>query len=239
MNDNRMPEALILGLFICLGLLGMGYLVAESALKIKEMDRFVTVKGLAERDVEADVAIWPIAFNEADNDLNRLYSTIGRNSAKVVDFLKAQGFDAAEITVAPPSIVDRQAQSYGDTANIPFRFTASATVTVYTKRVNQVREAMTRLLDLGQEGIAITRQEYENKTEFLFTDLNRIKPAMIEEATLNAREVASTFAKDSSSRLGKIRTASQGQFSISDRDSSTPHIKQVRVVSTVEYYLAD
>jgi uncharacterized protein len=239
MRTTRLPEALILGLFICVGLLGLGYFLGTSALKIKEMDRFVTVKGLAERDVEADVAIWPITFNEAENDLARLYAVLGQNTAKIAAFLKRQGFDTDSITVSPPSIVDRQAQSYGDTLNVPFRFTATATVTVYTKDVARVRKAMTHLLDLGQEGIAITRQEYENKTEFLFTDLNRIKPEMIEEATLNAREVANKFAEDSQSRLGKIRTASQGQFSITDRDASTPHIKKIRVVSTVEYALSD
>jgi hypothetical protein len=94
-------------------------------------------------------------------------------------------------------------------------------------------------VELGKEGIAISGQDYQNKIEFLFTDLNVIKPKMIEEATTNAREVAMKFAKDSNSKLGKIRTASQGQFSISDRDSLTPHIKKVRVVSTVEYYLSD
>lgn len=98
---------------------------------------------------------------------------------------------------------------------------------------------MQKLVELGKLGIAITGETYESKTQFLFTKLTEIKPGMIEEATKNAREAAEKFAQDSKSRLGKIKKASQGQFSIEDRDSNTPHIKKVRVVSTVEYYLTD
>ena len=98
---------------------------------------------------------------------------------------------------------------------------------------------MKKVVELVKEGIAISGQDYQNKTEFLFTDLNQIKPAMIEEATKNAREVAAKFAKDSGSTLGKIKNASQGQFTINDRDASTQHIKKVRVVSTIAYYLSD
>jgi hypothetical protein len=94
-------------------------------------------------------------------------------------------------------------------------------------------------VELGKQGIAISGEDYQSRTEFLFTELNSIKPAMIEEATENARQVAEKFAQDSSSRLGKIRRAQQGQFSISDRDNNTPYIKKVRVVSTLEYYLSD
>ena len=92
---------------------------------------------------------------------------------------------------------------------------------------------------LGKKGVVLAGNDFQNRTEYLFKRLNEIKPAMIEEATRNAREVAEKFAKDSNSRLGKIKQARQGQFSISDRDKNNPHIKKVRVVSTIEYYLAD
>jgi hypothetical protein len=98
---------------------------------------------------------------------------------------------------------------------------------------------MSRLVDLGKQGIALTGGGYQEQTEYLFTRLNEVKPAMIEEATTKAREVAQKFAQDSNSRLGKIKQASQGQFTISPRDKNNPHIKQVRVVSTIEYYLSD
>ena len=122
---------------------------------------------------------------------------------------------------------------------MPFRYAATAVVTLYTGKVEAVRSAMAKLVELGKQGIAISGQDYQTRTEFLFTELNSIKPAMIEEATRNARQVAEKFAQDSNSRLGKIRRAQQGQFSISDRDSNTPYIKKVRVVSTLEYYLSD
>ena len=237
MQRSRMGEAFFLGLFIFLGLAALGYLISETTLKVKGMDRTVTVKGLSEREVPADIAIWPIKFDEAGNDLEQLYADVRRKSDIIVAFLKKQGFTDAEITVSQPSITDRLAQNYG--SNIKFRYAASTVVTVYTQRVDTVRAAMKEVVDLGKSGIALSGQNYDNRTQFLFTGLNALKPGMIEEATTNAREVAEKFAKDSDSVLGKIKTASQGQFSISDRDSSTPYIKKVRVVSTVQYYLSD
>ena len=150
-----------------------------------------------------------------------------------------QGFPEAAISVAPPGIVDKQAQGYSGSEEIKFRYSANATITVYTEDVDRVLQTRRHLVELGKEGIAFAGQGYQSQTEFLFTGLNDIKPGMIQEATRNAREVAEKFATDSQSRLGKIKHASQGQFSISDRDSNTPHIKKVRVVSTITYYLAD
>ena len=239
MQRSRTGEAFLLGLFIFLGLAALGYLVSETALKVKGMDRIVTVKGLAEREVPADIAIWPVGFNEAGNDLEQLYADVGNKSDIIVAFLKQQGFGNDEITLSPPSVIDRQAQNYGNSNNIAFRYTASAVVTVYSRQVERVREAMKQVSGLGKRGIALAGQNYENRTQFLFTGLNALKPTMIEDATKNAREVAVKFAKDSNSTLGKIKTARQGQFTISDRDSSTPYIKKIRVVSTLEYYLSD
>jgi hypothetical protein len=239
MNSNKATGAAILGAFVCVGLVLSGYLISSAALKIKGMERTVTVKGLAEREVNANIAIWPIRFTEASNDLSELYSVIERKSALIVTFLRNNGFTDAEITISQPAIVDRQAQSYGDGSKNQFRFTASTTITVYSTKVPLVRETMKKVAELVKEGIAISGQDYQNKTEFLFTGLNKIKPAMIEEATKNARKVAEKFAKDSGSQLGKIKRASQGQFQINDRDNSTQYIKKVRVVSTIEYYLSD
>jgi len=198
----------------------------------------VEVKGLSEREVPADIAIWPIRFNEADNDLNLLFLTLERKNAAIEAFLKKRGFKEDEISVSAPAIQDRQAQGYSDT-QIKFRYSGASTLTVYTRNVDSVRNAMKDLVELGKQGIAIAGQDYEAKTEYLFIRLNDIKPEMVEEATKNARQVAEKFARDSQSGLGKIKRAVQGQFSINDRDSNTPHIKKVRVVSTLEYYLTD
>jgi hypothetical protein len=143
------------------------------------------------------------------------------------------------VTVSAPAITDKLAQQFGNPSEIGLRYVASQTVTVYTPKVDAVRLAINKLAELGKKGVVLSGPEYQSQTEYLFTRLNDIKPEMIEEATRAAREVAEKFAKDSQSELGKIKTANQGQFTITDRDSNTPHIKKVRVVATVEYYLSD
>lgn len=238
MKNGRRGEALILGLLLCLGLGLLGWFARDGLLTSRALERTVTVKGLSEREVPADIAIWPVRFNEAGDDLNRLYGQIQAKNVLVVEFLKGAGFTDAEISVSVPAVTDRQAQNYGG-GQPALRYSGASTITVYSGDIAAVRGAMTRLVELGKQGIAIAGQDYEARTEFLFTGLNGIKPAMIEEATRNAREVAEKFAADSGSRLGKIRRAQQGQFTIEDRDSSTPTIKKVRVVSTLEYILVD
>lgn len=239
MNSKRISEAIILGAFLCAGLVILGALISSSVVKIKSLDRTVTVKGLSEREVPANIAIWPIKFSEADNNLSNLYSVLQKNSEIIIEFLKKNGFTDDDISISAIAVIDRQAQGYGDMNKIKFRYSANSTISVYSKKVDTVRNTMKKLVELGKQGIAIVGQDYETKTQFLFTNLNEIKPEMIEEATKNARKVALKFAKDSNSKLGKIKKARQGQFSINDRDSNTPHIKKVRVVSTLEYYLSD
>ena len=239
MQTENKTSAFLLGLFIFLGLLSLGYLLSNAVVKFKEYERSVTVKGLSEREYDADIVIWPIQFTAASNDLGDLYNNIEKNTNEIKDFLKAKGIDQAEITVSAPAITDKSASQYGDTQKAEFRYTAIQTVTVYSKNIKLIREVMNSLSELGKNGIAFSGEDYQAKTEYLFNRLNSVKPEMIEEATRNAREVASKFASDSSSTLGKIKKESQGQFSIEDRDKNNPHIKKVRVVSTVEYYLSD
>jgi hypothetical protein len=239
MDNSNVKAALILGVFISIGLATLGYLIGNGIVKIKAMERTIEVKGLSEREVPANIAIWPIKFNEADNDLTKLFTTIQSKNAKVIEFLKRSGFKDNEISTAAPAIFDRQAQEHEGSDKGKFRYSGSSTITVYSENVDLVRKTMANLVELGKEGIAISGQNYQSKADFVFTKLNEIKPIMIEEATKNARAVAEKFAQDSKSKLGKIKTASQGQFSIDDRDSNTPHIKKIRVVSSLSYYLSD
>ncbi|MFZ0105284.1 MAG: SIMPL domain-containing protein [Thiobacillus sp.] len=236
MGNNRLAAALVLAL----GMVAAAWLLADGLIRFKQFERSVEVKGLAEREVPADTAIWPIVFSEADADLARLYQTLQSKNAVIIAFLEEQGFKPEEISVSAPSINDRQAQDYGnaDLAN-RLRYTGKSVITVYTRQVDRVLQAMPKLSVLGEQGIALSRGDYDTRPRFLFTGLNALKPEMIEEATRNARLAADKFAKDSDSSLGKIKRASQGQFSIEDRDASTAHIKKVRVVSTVDYFLAD
>jgi len=237
--DKRsfIAESAVLGLLLLAGLVGLGYLLAQSIMDIKLLDRTVEVKGLSEREVAADIAIWPITFNVAENDLGRIYQDIQDKNARIIAFLQKNGFSSDEISISPPAVVDKLAREYDNAGDSRFRYTASSTITVYSSKVDQVRQTMTKVAELGQQGIAIAGDSYS--TQFLYTKLNDIKPAMIEEATRNAREAAAKFAKDSESTLGKIKHANQGMFSIDNRDTSTAYIKKVRVVSTVEYYLSD
>jgi hypothetical protein len=226
-------------MFIFLGLSVLGYLLGKAAIDFKEYERSVTVKGLSEREMAADIVIWPISFTEAGNDLGDLYKSLETGTDNIRDFLRAKGIQPGEISVSPPSITDKSAQQYGSGQKPEFRYSALQTVTVYSASVDLVRAAMSGLAELGKRGIAFTGGNYETQTEYIFTGLNEIKPQMIQEATTKAREVAVKFAQDSNSRLGKIKQASQGQFSIAPRDKNNPHIKKIRVVSTVEYYLSD
>lgn len=239
MGTRWTREALVLGLLLCIGLLGGAWLAGEAALRFKQLERTVTVKGLAEREVPADHAIWPVRYSEVGNDLPALNAQLEKAGTLIIAFLKEKGFKDEEIAISAPTLIDKQAQGYGDAAQQPYRYTASNVVTVYTTDVERVRESRRALVDLGKRGVAITGDEYQARVEYLYTGLNNLKPAMIEEATKNAREVAEKFARDSQSSLGRIRQANQGQFSIEDRDSNTPYIKKVRVVSTLEYYLTD
>ncbi|MCU7853862.1 MAG: SIMPL domain-containing protein [Candidatus Thiodiazotropha sp. (ex Monitilora ramsayi)] len=238
MDKSRISTALIFGVLFCVGLGLLGVTLSKGLIEMKALERTVVVKGLSEREVPADLAIFPIKFIVAANDLNELVANLQKKNELVVEFLIEQGFKRDEITRSPPAITDKQAQAYGGNTGV-FRYSGNSTISVYTKDIERVRSTQQALGQLGRLGIAIMGDDYQAKTSFIFRGLNTLKPEMIEEATRNAREVAEKFAADSKSRLGKIKSASQGQFSISDRDNNTPHIKRVRVVSTVTYYLSD
>lgn len=238
MNNSYRTESIVLGILLFLGLATLGYFISKAAYQVKSADRVVTVKGLAEKEVKADIAIWPISFKETGNDLLTLNSAIENKSRIIVEFLKKRGFEETDITVAPPQLKDLDADQYYNQKTNRFRYIAKSTITVYSKNVDLVRQSISNLDALIKQGIALS-SDYEDQSQYLYTNLNEIKPEMIEQATKNARKSAEKFAEDSGSNLGKIKRAWQGQFSISNRDSNTPYIKKVRVVSTLEYFLVD
>ncbi len=236
-----MPKynAFILGGSLIIGLSLFGLILGNNAIRYKEYERTVTVKGLSERDYKADIVIWPIQFSLASNSLDDIYKSMDDTTKIITSFLKDSGIEEKEISYSSLGITDKFAQQYGDQNKTEFRYTTSQTVIVYSKNIDTVRNLMEKISDLGKQGIVFTNQNYDSKIEYIFDRLNQVKPAMIEEATKDARGVAEKFASDSKSQLGKIKSASQGQFSITDRDKNNPHIKKVRVVSTVAYYLLD
>ena len=235
---SRIREFFVLGLFLFFGLAALGYFISTSPASFRAYERSVNVKGLSEREVMADTAIWPIMFSVAGNDIADVYRQLEQDRQRVMAFLAASGFPEESISVTAPSVVDKVAQNYGGQA-VAIRYNAQQTITVYSGKVLEVRAAKARLAELGKAGVLLSGNDYAGATEYLFTGLNEIKPGMVEEATRNAREVAIKFARDSESTLGKIKSARQGQFSIGNRDCNNPHIKKVRVVSTIEYYLSD
>lgn len=232
--QSHLKEALILSVAI----LGAGFFFYKSQLDVRQMDRVVSVRGLAERTVQADFCIWPIVFKELGDDLPTLYSVIQEKTDVLRKFLKDNGVEESEISLAAPDILDTQGEIY-DSRKKPARFSATVVVTVSSGKVELLQSLMAKQSELLKHGIAFTENDYRYHKVFNFNGLNDIKPAMIEEATKNARVAAEKFAKDSGSKIGKIKNASQGLFSLQSRDESTPQIKVVRVVTNVQYYLED
>ena len=227
---------LYVGLAIMVGLIFLGLMLPRAASVFRSYERTVSVKGLCEREVPADKVIWPVVYKVVGNDLGSVYRAIENKKETVFAFLKKGGIDEKDISVSVPSLSDKDAQEYGGNTRL-YRYVATCTITVCTTEVDKVLALMASQSELLSKDI-ILESGWDSNPQFLFEGLNDIKPAMIEEATKNARQVAEKFAKDSGSRLGKIRTASQGTFSIEARDSNTPQTKKVRVVTSVTYYLS-
>ncbi|ECQ9327821.1 SIMPL domain-containing protein [Campylobacter coli] len=203
----------------------------------KTLERSVSVKGLSQKEVEADTLILPIKFTRSNNNLTNLYEELEQDKENIIKFLKEQGVKEDEISYNSPNIIDRLSDPYGNDTQAAYRYIGTANLLIYTQNVKLGKSILENISSLAKFGIVTKIDDYD--IEYLYTKLNEIKPQMIEEATLNARNAAIKFAQDSNSHLGKIKKASQGQFSISNRDKNTPYIKTIRVVSTIEYYLKD
>jgi hypothetical protein len=239
MDRPSLLSSALRGLFIGVGIAVAGLLVGRALYESRLAERYVSVKGLAEREVAADLAIWPISFKEAGNNLTDLQKSIDEKRDIITKFLEASGFPASEITYGAPKISDLLAENFNqNNAGAKFRYVAQATVILRSANVAAVKKNIERTGELIAKGVAVA-ENWENRTQFLFTSLNAIKPEMIEAATRSAREAADKFAQDSGSKVGKIRSATQGLFEITDRDANSPDRKQVRVVTKVEYYLVD
>lgn len=228
---------IVLGLSIMAGLVFLGLMLPRTVSVFRSFDRTVNVKGLCEKEVKADKVIWPIVYKVMADDIQSIYNQTDVNNAAVVAFLNEGGISKDEISIASPQISDEYANEYAGNKRT-YRFIAKNVITVCTSDVDKVLSLMSQQQELLKKGIVVGgSNQWENPVEFKYEGLNNIKPQMIEEATCNAREAAQKFAKDSGSRLGKIKTANQGTFTIGNRDSNTPYIKTVRVVTSVTYYL--
>jgi len=237
MRPIETAPAAVLGLLLATGWALAGFFVGHALLVARASERLVTVKGLAEREVPADLVIWPIAFTATGNGLESLQRGVDESTARIRGFLE-QEFPGDAVLVSTPGVVDRDAQSYAPEGRPVDRYFAQLTVTLRTGTAERVRAATERLGDLVRDGVALAGA-YGAGPQYLFTGLDRIKPEMIAEATRDARRAAEKFAEDSGSRVGAIRSAQQGYFSIEDRDPFSPEYKRVRVVTTVRFFLVD
>lgn len=221
---------------IAIGLLALGLCLRSGFQSLTANGRVVEVRGLCEREVPADKVIWPLQYSLVGNNLPQLYDQIELNNKKITDFLTNNGITKAEYTIGAPSVNDNQQNYYG--GNRPeYRYSVTMTVTVASEQVDKVRELINRQGELLKEGVSLVTGNWDARVSYMFTKLNDIKPEMIAEATKNARNAAEKFAEDSGSKIGKIKDARQGQFSIEDRDNYTPYIKKVRVVTSINYYI--
>lgn len=227
--------AAVLGVLLALGLAWGGSYMKSAAQVWEQSQRSITVKGLAEREVQADLALWPLKFTVSANTLSDLESRMSKAEQKVQAFLQKAGIAQRDISQTTPRVTDEYANRY-DGQKPDERYTAESILLVRTTEVEKVLQAMAKTNELLRQDVLLA-PTYEYRTEFLFTSLDEIKPQMIAEATADARAAAQQFAQDSGSSVGQIITANQGYFSINDLDSYTPHIKRVRVVTTVQYGL--
>lgn len=231
---SRIKESIILALAI----IGLGFCLYSAIIGVKDRERVINVRGLAEREVKADYVIWPIVFKEVGNNLTALYETVQGKTQTLENFLLENGIAKEEIEKASPDITDTESEIYSNEKR-PYRYVATVVMTVASKDVDKVRELMGKQGELLKQRIAFSEGDYRYRKIYSFNALNTVKPEMIDEANKNARIAAEKFAADSKSKLGKIKTATQGQFSIEDRDENTPFIKKIRVVTSVQYYLED
>lgn len=243
----------VLGIFLAIGLIAGGWLLGSRIRDFKRADRYVEVKGLVERTVKSDSATWPISFSEAGDSLSDVFAASEKDKAAVLAFLNAQHFGSSEITLGSVAVSDRSAAQYTNNTKGP-RFVVEQTITVQSSDVDKVAAANARTADLVRAGVIVESGQQSSGVSYTFNGLNALKPDMITEATHNARTSADRFAADSGSKVGGIRDANQGVFSItaagggSDTgEEGNPYMegqqaqasimKKVRVVSTIDYYL--
>jgi hypothetical protein len=229
---------------LALGLVLGGWSIGDGFARGRASDRYVEVKGLAEREVTADLALWPLRYVSTGDDLGAAQAQINRSTRQVLAFLTRHGIDTTSVQLQALEVSDAFANRFPGERAGP-RYVIQQTVMVRSKSPAVVMAASQRVSELVGEGVVLSSSgEYGiGGPTFIFTQLNQLKPSMVKEATGNARAAAEQFAADSRSDLGSIRQANQGVFVILPRDQA-PGInegaqleKVVRVVSTVQYFL--
>jgi len=227
----------VLGALLALGLAIFGVQIGAAVKKGREFDRYFTVRGLSEREAKATLVIWPIRYSVASNALPDLQNEMEKARSVVLNYLTEAKIPLEECSFGLPNITDRADEHRTKDEPVLPRYNALMTLVVRSKNVDVVKNAIQKSDRLIAQGIPLIGDEYGHKVEFLFDGVNALKPAMIEEATANARAAAEKFAQDSKAKVGKIRKATQGVVEIEDRDVASPELKIVRVVTTIEFFI--
>ena len=248
-NHSMVPAAVIVGVCLLAGLILGGYFIGKGVTRFKSDTRTVTVKGLVEKEVKADQAIWTLNFRRAGDNLKDVHTKIIADRDATVAFLKKQGFKNEEITWQPSKTIDKLACEYGQNEqHFRFRYVVTSSLRVMTKNIDMVLLALGATEELLKAGILLDGQQGEGMANprYILTTFNALRPQLLAEATKNARFTAEQFASDSGARIGKIRSANQGMIQIfgsEGNDESAPYsptstpVKKIRVVSTFEFEL--
>jgi hypothetical protein len=245
----RIAAVTILGICLLVGLAAGGYFIGHGTARFKSESRTVTVKGLVEKEVKADQAIWRLSLRRASEDLKDAQAKISADREAVMAFLQKQGFKSAEITREPTRTVDKLAREFNPgPGGDRLRYVVTSSVVVKTGSVDQVRSALSATDELLKAGVLLDgdREGGAANPRYVVSTFNDLRPQLLAEATKNARATAQQFAADSGAQVGKIRSANQGMIQIFGADgqdesgpfspTSTP-VKRIRVVSTFEFEL--
>lgn len=238
------PLSIIAGALVGLGVAAGGYFIGTGYYDAHMGNRVVSVKGLSERNVTADLAFWPIRFVATGNDLTEVQGKIRADAQAIREFLGKYGFEDASIELQSLQVTDVAAQPYRS-GPIDNRFIISQLLMLRSEEVEKVAEAARSASELVEAGVILSSDMGPSQPIYLFKSLAELKPEMLDEATARAREAAQSFAEDSDSKLGGIKRANQGVFQILARDQapgiseSSQIAKRVRVVSSIDYFLVD
>ena len=232
MTSERV-SVIVSALLVSIGIAVGGFFIGDGISNRNSGRRIISVKGLSEREVPASVATWTIGFSATGNDVGEINRKLGESTKAVVAFLGERGFGEKDLAVQPPAIRDTSMEErQKDVPPPPNRYSANQAVLLRTSKVDSIKPALASASNLMLSGVFLSGGAQPN---YIFNQVNEIKPGMIQEATRNARVAADQFARDSQVTLGKLRNASQGWFQVEDRDAATPERKTVRVVVDVEY----
>lgn len=232
---DKINSNILSALILAIGIATLGICIKLGMDNFTNKDRTVTVKGLAEKEIPANKVTWPIISKETGDNLLELYNANSQTQAAIKNFLLSNGIQENEISINAPLVMDLKAEQYSQEKG--YRYNVTSVITVTSSHVEKVRNIIAKQGELLKQGIAIVDGGYANPVTYEYVSFSEMKPKMIQEAIANAEKTAQQFAKHSQSKLNKIVSANQGQFSIESRDSNTPYIKKVRVVTTITYSL--